>query len=109
MAWIEQYYNATDCPTLMSFEDFCKKGYLDVPYNPEGVPKTAFRWFAENRVRDTPDWGPAPNQTVGLKGLQTTTGKIEFISTSLSRFEAQGFVDEYRPFTASEILIPHHG
>lgn len=95
--WVKQYYNATDCPKLMSWEDFFKKGYLVVPDNPNRKRTPALRWFAEDRVRDTPDWGPAPNQTVGLKGLQTTTGKVEFISTSLKRFEEQGFVDEYRP------------
>ena len=95
--WVEQYYNATDCPKVMSWEDFFKKGYLVVPDNPNRKKTPALRWFAENRERDTPDWGPAPNQTVCMKGLQTTTGKVEFISTSLKRFEEQGFVDEYRP------------
>ncbi len=95
--WIRQYYYATDCPKLMEFDEFFEKGYLVVPYNPEGRGKPSFRWWAEDRERDTHDWGPAPNQTVGLKGLQTTTGKIEFISTSIRRFEEQGYIDEYRP------------
>jgi anaerobic selenocysteine-containing dehydrogenase len=55
------------------------------------------RWFAEGRERDTPDWGPRQSNTNGGKGLQTSTGKVEFISTSLKRHEEQGFIDEYRP------------
>lgn len=95
--WVEQYYNATDCPKLMSFEDFMKKGYLVVPDNPDRKKTVALRWFAEGRAKDTPDWGPRINNQVDGKGLQTTTGKVEFISTSIRRFEEQGFVDEYRP------------
>ena len=36
-------------------------------------------------------------ETVGLKGLQTASGKIEFVSSSLTRFEAGGNHDPERP------------
>jgi trimethylamine-N-oxide reductase (cytochrome c) len=68
-----------------------------VPDNPNRKKTPALRWFAEGREKDTPDWGPRLNNSVGRKGLQTSTGKVEFISTSLKNFEEQGFVDEYRP------------
>ena len=104
--WIEQYYNATDMPKYMTFEEFKKKGYFVVPVNPD-LPKTvAMRWFAEDRPRDTPDWGPAPNNTVALKGLGTRTGKVEFISSTLKNFEEQGHVDEHRPSMHSYVK-PH--
>lgn len=97
LAWIEQYYNATDMPKYMTFQEFKKKGYFIVPVNPNRNKNVALRWFAEDRQKDTPDWGPRLNNQVNRKGLQTTTGKVEFISTSIKNFEAQGYVDEYRP------------
>ena len=97
LQWVEQYYNATDMPKHMTFDEFFKKGYFVVPDNPNRKKTPALRWFAEDREKDTPDWGPRLNNQVGRKGLQTSTGKVEFISTSLKNFEEQGFVDEYRP------------
>ncbi len=97
LGWVEQYYNATDMPKHMTFEEFKKKGYFVVPDNPNRKKTVALRWFAEDREKDTPDWGPRLNNQVDRKGLQTTTGKVEFIATSIKHFEEQGYVDEYRP------------
>ncbi len=97
LGWIEQYYNATDMPKYMTFAEFMKKGYYVVPDNPNRNKNVALRWFAEDRAIDTPDWGPRPNNQIAFKGLQTSTGKVEFISTSIKNFEDQGFVDEHRP------------
>jgi trimethylamine-N-oxide reductase (cytochrome c) len=79
---VEQYYNATDMPKHMTFAEFKQKGYFVVPDNPGRKKTPALRWFAEDREKDTPDWGPRLNNQVGRKGLQTSTGKVEFISTS---------------------------
>ncbi|NTV89752.1 MAG: molybdopterin-dependent oxidoreductase [Clostridiales bacterium] len=97
LAWIEQYYNATDMPRYLPFAEFKKKGYFVVPVNPDLKKTVALRWFAEDREKDTPDWGPRLNNQVERKGLQTRTGKVEFIASSIKNFEEQGFVDEYRP------------
>jgi anaerobic selenocysteine-containing dehydrogenase len=97
LAWVEQYYNATDMPKHMTFAEFKDKGYFVVPDNPGRKKTVALRWFAEDREKDTPDWGPRLNNQVNRKGLQTSTGKVEFISTSIQNFEEQGYVDEYRP------------
>ncbi len=97
LAWVEQYYNATDMPKHMTFAEFKEKGYFIVPDNPDRKKTPALRWFAEDREKDTPDWGPRLNNQVGRKGLQTSTGKVEFIATSLKNFEDQGFIDEHRP------------
>ena len=95
--WVKQMFDASDLPKAVSWEDFEEKGYYVVP-PPVGRKSTpALRWFAEDRVRDTPDWGPHPADTVGLKGLQTSSGKIEFVSSSLTRFEKTGTVDPERP------------
>ncbi|MGE5262052.1 MAG: molybdopterin dinucleotide binding domain-containing protein, partial [Acidobacteriota bacterium] len=55
----------------------------------------ALRWFAENRKRDTPDWGPPPeSQKEFGMDLQTTSGLLEFESSSLRKFDPG---DEERP------------
>jgi anaerobic selenocysteine-containing dehydrogenase len=92
--WVKMYFNASDLPKAISWEDFYKKGYYVVP-PPKGEPTPALRWFAEDRKKDTPDWGPHPeNQEVMGMGLQTTSGKIEFESSSLKKFDPN---DKERP------------
>ena len=84
--WVKRVFNVSDLPTRVSWEEFEKKGYYLVPV-PEGQDSTpGLRWFADDRVKDTPDWGPPPWDQIGGKGLQTQSGKIEFVSNSLRRF-----------------------
>ncbi len=93
--WVKRYFQATDLPKYISWEDFFKKGYYVVPVPADYKPTPALRWFAEGRPRDTPDWGPHPESQEELgKGLQTTSGKIEFVSSSLRKFDP---ADEERP------------
>jgi trimethylamine-N-oxide reductase (cytochrome c) len=66
------------------------------------------RWFAEGRVRDTPDWGPRPGDTVGLKGLQTASGKIEFVSSAIKRLE-RDVVDPERPALGPQYIPSWEG
>ena len=73
-----------------SWREFLKKGYYVVPPPAEGTPKpVAYRWFAEGRPKDTPDLQPLPGDYAGRfrEGLQTQSGKIEFVSSSLKRFD----------------------
>ena len=67
------------------------------------------RWFAEDSERDTPDWGPAPWDHVQGKGLQTQSGKIEFVSNSLKRLEATGVVDPERPVMGPQYIPSWEG
>ena len=97
LQWVEQYYNATDMPKHMTFAEFFKKGYFVVPDNPNRKKTPGPPLVRRGPREGHPRLGPAPEQPVGRKGLQTSTGKVEFISTSLKNFEEQGFVDEYRP------------
>ena len=70
----------------------------------------ALRWFAEDRKRDTPDWGPPPWDIGGRKGLATQSGKIEFVSSSLKRFYESGdVVDEERPVMGPQYLESWEG
>jgi trimethylamine-N-oxide reductase (cytochrome c) len=96
-------------PQRISWEEFEKKGYYMVPVPPDRQRTPALRWFADDRRRDTPDLGPKPWETVGLKGLQTASGKIEFVASSLKRFEQSGVVDPERPAMGPQYLPSWEG
>jgi trimethylamine-N-oxide reductase (cytochrome c) len=98
--WVKDYFHATDLPTVTTWDDFEKKGYYVVPVPKDRVSTPAMRWFAEGRKRDTPDWGPHPADTHKWEGLQTNSGKIEFVCSSLTRL---GDIDPERP-----IMGPQH-
>lgn len=88
--WCKRYFDATDLPYNVSWKKFLKKGYYVVPPLPENRrDPVAFRWFAEGRLKDTPELTPLPGDYSGeyKRGLQTQTGKIEFESSSLKRFD----------------------
>ncbi len=91
LAQVKRHYEVSDLPKYISWEDFQKKGYFVVPFPDDYKPTPALRWFAENRHRDTPDWGPVGGAIEGLPdragNLSTQTGKIEFESESLKRFD----------------------
>jgi anaerobic selenocysteine-containing dehydrogenase len=101
--WVKRMFEASDLPKYISWEEFEKKGYFIVPLPDDYKPTPALRWFAENRKRDTPDWGPVGGGIEGLPdregNLATQTGKIEFESQSLKRFDPN---DTERP------LIPKY-
>jgi anaerobic selenocysteine-containing dehydrogenase len=107
-AWTKEYFHATDLPKHITWEEFEKKGYFVVPFPKDHKSTPALRWFAEDRVRDTPDWA-FPWDTVGLKGLQTRSGKIEFVSSSLTRMEEQGVVDAERPAMGPQYIPSWEG
>ncbi len=107
--WVKDYFQATDLPKNITWEEFENKGYYVVPFPKDHKSTPAMRWFAEGRQKDTPDWGPFPGDTIDLKGLQTSTGKIEFVSSSLKRFEASGFIDAERPVMGPQYLESWEG
>ncbi|MBN2223527.1 MAG: pyrogallol hydroxytransferase large subunit, partial [Deltaproteobacteria bacterium] len=96
--WVKRLFAASDLPKYISWEDFEKKGYFIVPLPKDYKPTPALRWFAEGRKKDTPDPGPNGGVIQGLPdadgALGTQTGKIEFESTSLKRFDPD---DRERP------------
>ena len=86
--WVKRMFDVTDVSKYISWEEFKKKGYFVVPLPKPYRSTPALRWFYENRPRDTPDWGPAPRDSpINRVGLATPTGKIEFVSQTLSRFD----------------------
>lgn len=81
--WAKAYYELSDMPKLMSWEEFDKKGYVVI--NPEKNYKAtpALRWFYEGRACDTPDPKNDKKNTDRAHELGTYSGKIEFVSQSL--------------------------
>jgi len=95
--WCKRLFEATDLPNHISWRDFLKKGYYVIPPPPENLrAPVSFRWFAEDRPKDTPELVPLPadyTEQFG-QGLQTQSGKLEFECSSLKRFDPQ---DPERP------------
>ena len=86
--WCKRVFDSSDLPKTISWKQFIKKGYHVIPPAPEKTRTPAyFRWFAEDRHKDVPEPLPLPSQWAeeAGKGLQTPSGKIEFIPTTLKR------------------------
>ncbi|WP_258360412.1 molybdopterin-dependent oxidoreductase [Moorella sulfitireducens] len=88
--WCKRMFDASDLPKYISWKQFLKKGYFVVPNPPEELrDPVAYRWYAEDRPKDTPEISPLPadyTEEYG-RGLQTQSGKIEFECSSLKRFD----------------------
>ncbi|MCX7858049.1 MAG: molybdopterin-dependent oxidoreductase [Deltaproteobacteria bacterium] len=88
--WCKRLFEASDLPKVISWKDFLKRGYYVVPPPKEELrAPVSFRSFYEGRPKDTPEIAPLPadySEEV-FKGLQTQTGKIEFVCSSLKRFD----------------------
>lgn len=86
--WVKRVFDSSDLPDHVSWADFCRKGYYIVPpERPELRPPVDMRWFAEGRVKDLPEPFPLPSQWAEEfgKGLQTPSGKLEFVPEILRR------------------------
>ena len=96
--WVKRMFDASDLPKYVSWEQFERKGYFVVPMPRDYKMTPALRWFAEGRKKDTPDTGPMGGAIQGLPDqegtLDTQSGKIEFESQSLKRFDPN---DKERP------------
>ncbi|MDR7152023.1 trimethylamine-N-oxide reductase (cytochrome c) [Hydrogenophaga palleronii] len=86
--WVKRVFDASDVARHVSWKEFCRKGYFVVPPEKPGLePAVNFRWFAEGRVKDIAEPQPLPSQWSGEfgKGLQTPSGKFEFLPETLRR------------------------
>ncbi len=96
--WAKKYFEISDLPKYISWEEFDKKGYYII--NPgDYKPTPAFRWFYEGRPCDTPDPLNKKRGTDKANELGTYSGKIEFQSQSLLKHMPD---DEERP------PVPHY-
>lgn len=95
--WCKRLYMGTDMKGTMSWNKFLQRGYFVVP--PPAADKrdpVSWRWYYEGRKKDVPEVNPLPAdyaEKMG-EGLQTQSGKIEFVANSLKRFDAD---DPERP------------
>jgi anaerobic selenocysteine-containing dehydrogenase len=88
--WCKRAYESSDAAKDLSWRKFLKKGYYIVPPEPvESRPPVGLNWFYEGRKKDVPEPYPLPSDYVDKygEGLQTPSGKYEFIPTTLARFD----------------------
>lgn len=87
--WVKRIFDASDVSRMISWREFRRKGYFVIPPDePDARAPTAFRWFYEGRKKDVPEPHPLPADYSEefLEGLQTQSGKIEFIPETLKKF-----------------------
>jgi trimethylamine-N-oxide reductase (cytochrome c) len=86
--WVKRVFDSSELPEHISWRKFCRKGYYVVPpEKPELRQPVDMRWFAEGRRKDLPEPHPLPSQFAeefGM-GLQTPSGKLEFVPEILKR------------------------
>jgi molybdopterin guanine dinucleotide-containing S/N-oxide reductase-like protein len=86
--WCKRVFDSSDAAKHVSWKDFCQRGYYVVPAEQEALrPAVQFRWFAEGRPKDIGEAMPLPSQWSGPfgHGLQTPSGRIEFLPETLKR------------------------
>jgi trimethylamine-N-oxide reductase (cytochrome c) len=86
--WVKRVFESSDVARRISWKEFCRKGYFVVPAEAESMRAPVnLRWFAEDRMKDVPEPQPLPSQWAGDfgKGLQTPSGKFEFLPETLKR------------------------
>ena len=83
--WARKFFELSDLPKRVSWEEFERKGYhiINAPAERKSTP--ALRWFAEGRACDTPDPSNPKRGTDKAHELGTDSGKIEFVSESLKK------------------------
>jgi trimethylamine-N-oxide reductase (cytochrome c) len=97
--WAKKFFEISDVPKHISWEDFNKKGYFIINREDDYKSTPALRWFAEGRPCDTADPMNKKRGTDKSDELGTYSGKIEFVSQSLLTYCAD---DDERP------PLPHH-
>ena len=88
--WCKRVFDSSDIKHHVKWKDFVKKGYFVVPPVAEADrDPVAYRWFANGTPKDLPEPTPLPSQfgEKFLHGLETQSGKIEFLPSSLKRIE----------------------
>jgi molybdopterin guanine dinucleotide-containing S/N-oxide reductase-like protein len=81
--WVRKFFEISDLPKHLSWEEFERKGYHIVNVPADYRPTPALRWYAEGRPCDTPDPHNPKRLTSKSHELGTDSEKIEFVSRSL--------------------------
>ncbi len=93
LEWCKRVFDSSDVSKHMSWRQFLKKGYYVVPpVAEEARAPTAYKWYYEGRKKDVPEPYPLPSDYVGEygEGLQTPSGKYEFVPNSLNNIDDPG-------------------
>lgn len=93
LSWCKRVFDSSDLPKHISWKAFLKKGYFVVPADPvETRAPTSFKWFYEGQKKDVPEPHPLPADYVEEygSGLQTPSGKYEFVPETLKRIDDPG-------------------
>ncbi len=88
--WVKRMFEGSDASQYVSWKTLLKKGYFVVPPEaPKSKAPTAYRWFYEGRKKDVPEPHPLPGDygEEFLDGLQTQSGRIEFLPESLKKLD----------------------
>lgn len=86
--WCRRIYEGSDIASRMSWKDLLRKGYYVVPAEKEETrAPLSYNWFYEGRKKDVPEPHPLPADysETWLEGLQTQSGKFEFVPESLKK------------------------
>ncbi len=100
--WCKRVFDSSDLAKHTTWRKFLKKGYFVVPADPEPAREAvANRWYYEGRKKDTPEPYPLPSDYSGnyLDGMQTVSGKYEFIAQTLKKIDdpARPPLNRYMP------------
>lgn len=90
--WAKRMFDSSDISKHVSWKEFCRKGYYVLPSESEAMrPPADMRWFYEGRAKDLPEPFPLPGaySEKWLHGLQTQSGKFEFVPSTLKRLDPQ--------------------
>ena len=86
--WCKRVFDSSDLKGKISWGSFLRKGYYIVEPEAQATREPVYmRWYAEGRPKDVPEPHPLPAQYREhfLNGLQTQSGKIEFVPSSIKR------------------------
>ena len=91
LEWCKRAYESSDCAKDMSWREVPQEGLLRGGAGAGGLDARplGLRWFYEGRKKDVPEPYPLPSDYVEKygEGLQTPSGKYEFVPTTLKRFD----------------------
>lgn len=100
--WCRRIWEGSDLSKHISWWKLLEKGYYVVPSEkPELRAPPAYRWYYEGRKKDVPELQPLPADYTEkfLEGLQTRSGKFEFVPETLkaAKDPDRPAVNEYIP------------
>ncbi|MCO6188404.1 molybdopterin-dependent oxidoreductase [Rhizobium sp. L1K21] len=90
--WAKRVFESSDISKHIKWKELLKRGYYVLPPEKEAHKADVdMRWFYEGRPKNLPEPFPLPGAYSGrfLSGLQTQSGKFEFIPSSLKRLEPE--------------------